>query len=182
MAGKGEHVMVATARQSKVNKVPKIRKDMKTTYDAMSQMLSDSVNKVDKVLDGVYIDTKAKYHNGKQKTVVAVGITHTQMNALKDMMTAVIDFQKSMKQTASVVNRIARANVRIGRIDDFLNGVVVDRDGDNRVMTQPMRKAIADQKAKDAETVATATEQMANIAKANGMTLEQLMDAMSNDS
>ncbi len=140
--------MVATARQSKVNKMPKIRKDMKTTYDAMSQLLSDSVNKVDKVLDGVYIDTKAKYHNGKQKSVVAVGITNTQMNALKDMMTAVIDFQKSMKQTASVVNRIARANVRIGRIDDFINGVIVDGDGENRIMTAPMiAKAKADAKA-----------------------------------
>ncbi len=140
--------MVATTRRTKVNKMETRRKDMKTTYDAMSQMLSDSVNKVDKVLDGVYIDTKAEYHNGKQKSVVAVGITNTQMNALKDMMTAVIDFQKSMKQTASVVNRIARANVRIGRIDDFINGVIVDRDGDNRIMTAPMiAKAKADAKA-----------------------------------
>ena len=148
MAGKGEHVMVATARQSKGEKMVTRRKDMKTTDDAFAQMLSDNINKVDKALDGVYIDTKAKYHNGKQKAVVAVGINNTQLNALKDMMNANIDFQKSMKQTASVVNRIARAKVRIGRIDDFINGVVVDRDGDNRIMTAPMiAKAKADAKA-----------------------------------
>tara|TARA_A100001201_G_C4053739_1_gene190444 strand:+ start:121 stop:651 length:531 start_codon:yes stop_codon:yes gene_type:complete len=159
MAGKGEHVMDANHPSIGCENMPKkntnaIRKDMKTTYDAMSQMLSDNVNKVDKVLDGVYIDTKAKYHNGKQKTVVAVGITNAQMNALKDMMNAVIDFQKSMKQTASVVNRIARAKVRIGRIDDFINGVITDADGENRIMTKPMiakakadAKALADKKA-----------------------------------
>ena len=154
MAGKGEHVMVATARQSKVNKMVTRRKDMKTTNDTMSQMLSDNINKIDKVLDGVYLDTKAKYHNGNQKAVVVVGITTTQMNDLKDMMQSNIDFQKPMKQTASIVNRIDRAKAVIGRIDNYINGVVVDGNGDNRIMTKPMiakakadAKALADKKA-----------------------------------
>ena len=154
MAGKGEHVMVATARQSKVNKMVTRRKDMKTTKDTMSQMLSDNINKIDKVLDGVYLDTKAKYHNGNQKAVVVVGITTTQMNDLKDMMQSNIDFQKPMEQTASIVNRIDRAKAVIGRIDNYINGVVVDGNGDNRIMTKPMiakakadAKALADKKA-----------------------------------
>ena len=127
---------------------------MKTTNDTMSQMLSDNINKIDKVLDGVYLDTKAKYHNGNQKAVVVVGITTTQMNDLKDMMQSNIDFQKPMKQTASIVNRIDRAKAVIGRIDNYINGVVVDGNGDNRIMTKPMiakakadAKALADKKA-----------------------------------
>ena len=140
--------MVATARQSKVKKMVTRRKDMKTTHDTMSQMLSDSVNKTDKVLDGVYLDTKAEYHNGKQKSVVAVGITITQLNDLRDIMQSNIAFQKPMKQTASVANRIDRAKAVIGRIDNYINGVVVDGDGDNRIMTKPMiAKAKADAKA-----------------------------------
>ena len=148
MTGKGEHVMVATARRLKGEKMVTRRKDMKTTDDTMSQMLSDNINKADKVLDGAYLDTKAKYHNGKQKAVVVVGITTTQMNALKDMMNANIAFQKPMEQTASVVNRITRATRVIGRIDNYIKGVVVDGDGDNRIMTKPMiAKAKADAKA-----------------------------------
>lgn len=158
------------------------RKDMETTEKAVNQMLSDSINKIDKVLDGAYDETYAKYHNGKQSTVVVVGLTHMQMTNMRNMLNANVAFMDDQKQTASVTNRIARAKRVIGRIDGYINGVVVDRDGNNRIMTRQMRKDIADQKAKDAQTVATATEQMANIAKANGMTLEQLMDAMSNDS
>lgn len=178
MAGKGEHVMVATARRTKVNKMVTRRKDMKTTDDTVSQMLSDGINKADKVLDGVYLDTKAKYHNGNQKAVVVVGITVQQMNDLKDMMQSNIAFQTAMKQTASVTNRIARAKRVIGRIDNYINGVVVDADGDNRIMTKPMRKAIADQKAKVDAAAQKANDAIEQMAKDNGMSVDDLLAAM----
>jgi len=173
MAGKGEHMMVRTVRLGCEN-MPKTnrRKDMPKTDMAVNQMLSDAINKIDKVLDGAYVDTHAKYANGKASSVAVVGLTTSQMNNMKTMLKANIDYMDDVKQTATVDNRIAKAKRVIGRIDDYMAGRVTDTNRENAIMTKTMiAKAKADRKAKQTKVA----EYKAQLEKA-GLSIDDLMD------
>ncbi len=171
MAGKGEHMMVQTTRLGCEN-MPKTnrRKDMETTGKAVNQMLSDNINKIDKVLDGAYVDTHAKYANGKASSVAVVGLTTSQMNNMKTMLTANIDYMDDVKPSASVDNRIAKAKRVIGRIDDYMAGRITDTNRENAIMTKTMiAKAKADRKAKVAKV-----EQLKALMEKDGISLDDL--------